>query len=624
MLKFFRQFVLNKAVMVVIASFLMILFLLPGVEMFMPQQGNQPIGEVNGKVLRVSDQRTAGAEMQTLARMGLGQSLPQNELTWLLLIEEARQNGIYASQAEIRGTIEDLQEAQMNPYAAAEAADLTEEMLFQALRHMLMVNELQEMIAGVRKPSEPRLAHFARDTGSTASADVVIIDAKHLFDAVEEPTEQEVQEQFEQYRDVRPGESEPFGFGYYLPPRVQMEYLVVPLSRVETGIEIDEVEARRFYMENPDLFQPRSSDELPEGHPEGEPMPYREVRPRVYETLLDRRAREKQDEIIRWIAGNFSQEERRLPMDRATAYRQIDEDTNLLSFEEIASRTQERYGVRPDVIRLEDRWLSPEDVDELEGFGDAYLEASNREYAVETYVFSVPEVDPSDQNPLLALRLQVGLASRPVQDDAGNRYLFRLLDADAPREPESLDEVHDEVVEDVKRLRAYRQLQEQQDELLQRALDEDLMTLAESFDTRVRNLDSFQGREGQTGRLQPPNLSGVGRSAAFVDSIFTTAQRAHEEAGSIEEAGDDLTTTVVPLDQQQAIAVARVRSYRPVNRQLYQMLRPSLPQQLASTDFFEMLTTENPFAPEAVKRRVGFIDARPDDEDADAAALAGN
>lgn len=606
MLKFFRKFVLNKAVMVVIASFLMVLFLLPGVDIFTPDGSSQPIGTVDGEVLRMHHRQTANAEMRTLATMGLGQALPADELSWLLLIREARQHGLYASPAEARGFIDQLQDSmQIDPRAAAQQVGVSEELMLQALQHFLMVSDLQEMIFSAGRPSEPRLAHFVRDMQSTASADVAVIDAEHLLDSVDGPSEADIQAHFEEYRDDRPSESEPYGFGYFLPRRVKLEYLAVPLSRVEANIEIEESDAYGFYIDNPQLYLPEDA----EG--EGEPLEYREVRQRVHEDLLEQEARRTQDEIVSWVAARLSQEERRLePGERG--YRDVPEDYQPLSFDELASRVQERWGVLPDVVRVEDDWLTREEVIGLEGFGSAYLEASGREYAVQTYVFSVPEVEPAETNPLLALGLQVGVASRPVRDDTGDRYVFRVTAAEPPREPRDLDEVRDDVVRDLKRLRAYEMLQQQAQELRLRAVEDGLEALAKSYDTTVRELEGFRGRDFL--EMQPPNLPGVGRSPEFVDAVFAAAQQAREEAGSIEDANVDQTTLTVGLDNQQAVAVARVRAYQPVDQRTYQLMRQQMASFVQRATMAQLELEQHPLSLEAVKQRVGFVDARPEDE----------
>ena len=92
------------------------------------------------------------------------------------------------------------------------------------------------------------------------------------------------------------------------------------------------------------------------------------------------------------------------------------------------------------------------EVNALPGFGGANLRVGSVEAPAVVAVFSVRELNPNPNLPI-----QVGLLASefPLVGNDGTRYFFRVLDARKESAPETLDEVRDEVVADIKRIEAY-------------------------------------------------------------------------------------------------------------------------------------------------------------------------
>lgn len=89
-------------------------------------------------------------------------------------------------------------------------------------------------------------------------AEFAKIDAEPFIDENAEITEEQLQQQFEKYNAAIPGnptQDNPFGFGYRLPERVQLEYMIVLMEDVEKQIEKQTAEAlEEYYSRNMDQF----------------------------------------------------------------------------------------------------------------------------------------------------------------------------------------------------------------------------------------------------------------------------------------------------------------------------------------------------------------------------------
>ena len=611
MLTWFRKY--NRILLVVLGSLLMVVFLLPvGTGLFQPDPMAEPIGVVDGEEITRGDTARAANELELL-EMVIGQPLPFSPLEWVLMTHEAMRNGIYVPDAVGMVTVEQM--IAENPQVASvlQRTGASQQMLAGAMQHMQMIEELTQMMLGGRY-SEPRLRHFARDVRSMATVEVVPVDASNLLESTIEPTPEQIQQQYEKYREAAPGTTEPYGFGYRLPPRVKLEYIAVPLDRVAQSIVVDEVAAQRYYQEHPERFMapppqpvtgPDGKMQAPPPQPQGQ-LPYREVRDRVMEELREQLATDKQNRIVQDIVATFSENSRRLKLDDE-GYRVIAEQFQPISMEQLAQQIQERHGVLPDVKRFEDGYLTANEINTLPGFGQAIVEIGQQAAPAAAYVQSTRELE-TDTGLLETLKLQEQIASRPVVDMNGNVYIFRVTDAQEARVPRSVDEVRAEVVRDLKRVQAYEQLKERAERLADRAAQEGLAKVAADFNAEVERLGPFSAYDFmavlQNRRLEMPQLPVVGRSEQFVESVFELAERVRE-AGGIQQANAQQKIAAIPLDAQQRVIITQLANYQPIDSAAFERdktgILPFLLRQQTQQDL-----TESPFELEALMRRTGF------------------
>lgn len=265
MLKWFYKY--NKILLVVLGSFLMVVFLLPGSNMFRPTPSSVTVGTVDGETITQGDLHQAATEIDMLARQfpPLPEShpahFPTDPLHWLLLLREAERNGVYVSKSEARLLVDN-----MDPKEKANVLSgyrISEDGLIRTYQHALMWQRLLDMVVDSDRPSEPRLRHYAQTTRSRLGIELVAVDATEMLKQVDKPTDAQLLEHFNKYKSFKPGESKPYGFGYYLPDRVKIEYITVSRDDVAASITVDEVDAQRYYLDHPEMYMPPPPAEKP-------------------------------------------------------------------------------------------------------------------------------------------------------------------------------------------------------------------------------------------------------------------------------------------------------------------------------------------------------------------------
>ncbi len=688
MLKWFRQY--EKIILGIGGAILMVVFLIPGVDMFRPDfTSGQSIGRIGDRDLTVADQQAAAVELDLLraaqqqvfihARTnprsplppGLQElaraQLPDDALHWVLLMEEAKSHGIYVPQIQAEQVVRDILASGIDLQRIYRQGSV--EAFTLALAHWQMYAALAEMMFGSSPPSDPRVRHFARDIHSRVKLRLVALDPGKVIEKVSDPTEPQIKEHFEKYKAKKPGETEPYGWGYLLPSRVKLEYLAIPLKRVAATIKIDEVQAYRHYMDHKGEFlpppppPPSQKKEEPakptEGAPEKEeskpateskpaqqppakpetkkegqcdqepatelkpvdpqelllqpakpvqPLSYTEVRAKIIEKLTDEQARARQSQIVKFIQAQLNKPIASLPTDEQ-GYKQL-LGHQPVSLNDLAQKVQKEYGLLPDVTRIENRWLTLKDVSELEGLGKASLEVSGRPLPVAAYVASLRELK-LPQAQAIPTKLQINLPSQPVTDTDDNAYFFRVIAADGERQPKDLGEVKDRVVADLKELARYQALMDRRKSLLDRLEKEGLEPLAKQYKTEVKEAGPFtkvdQFMLQFTGRMELPDIPEVGRSEAFVKAVFEQAGKI-ADAGGLEKAAPSQLVSVVGVDRTRKVYLVKIAEYQPVDSAMFDILKFDAPQLIAMSEM-QKINAGGPLSLETVKKRTGFVSA---------------
>ncbi|MEM7625603.1 MAG: hypothetical protein AAF333_08245 [Planctomycetota bacterium] len=655
MFKFFRKY--NKVILVVGGCVLMVAFLVPqAVEMFGPNPNKVAIGTAHGQKLTTGDQYNAGAEIQLLSRLRLGDGLVTDDgLTWLLIQRDAEELGLYASDREVELALQTFEIDDERLTQLAKDARTTTATLREIVRRWLIAEQYRQLVTGTayRDPrgnssspaierlqvfnfafqndpniqqlasfpeefrnqlfqniapfvaqrvtavangthrlSVPMLQHYIQENYPTVEGRVVLV--RPDTDAVDELTEEELTQVFEQYKDSLPGEGEPFPFGYRYPDRVKLEYLRIPERAVRDAVTVDYVEVLDAYQESRAFFADESG-ESPE-------MPTAEAVSLLSEELRGRNAQQLAGRIMAQVQGLLAEDVRGYAQDGG--YVQLPDDFVPMPWSEVTEAVRAEHGVRIDVMGDPEAWVAVDELRGLEGIGFAVI-GDGAGVPFESYVGYTRQLEDEDQPGPRSLRSQIDVASKPLRDQEGNLYVFRLIDAEASHVPAGLDEVRDRVVADAKAIAAYHQLVAEADSWETMAINEGLDAVAEAAGSGVSQTFPFQKVSGNEG--DPPNVLGVGTSRAFVDAAFALVDSIDASA-DVETLSIEQRLAVTPLPEAEggpALSLFMLDGFEPLTRRGYEQAVAGGATFTANATLNRDLT-ESPMSIEAIARRVGF------------------
>jgi len=636
MLKFFRKY--NKWILSIGGSILMIAFLVPyGAGQMINQPTDEPIGTLAGQELTIADRVYASDQMQAISSvwppllMGLDRG-QDPALRWLLIVHEAKAMGLSASNAQINARINSVpKDVSKGKNLVAEAAGnvgRNHDFVYEAFRNLITIEQYINLISGgdVRL-TKPLLRRFISDFTSTVKVSLIEVSSSTLLDKAPKPTQEQLEKLFEKYSKNFKGEGEPYGFGYKYPDRVKLEYLAVPIDRVIKTVQVRDEEIYSYYQKNKQEFAVPASGATPDssGPQLTRVREYKEVRAQIENKLRGIKARQLAEEMVQLAQNMLARDAAAVPDDNR-GYRNVEAGRKRgwkpMPFDEVIKRIEKQFGVLPDYYRHDKNWLDRDALGLLKGLGAATLPPmpSNPEVSPPfviteagikgggfDYIGSARSFSPKG-HPLIKHRLQKDLPSKPLQGADGSRYLVRLRDVAPSGEPESLDEVRQEVVSDARRLNAYEMLLNERDQWARRAAKEDFEKIAKELKASVLTPTAFT-RRMMFSPKQAPNVVPIGQSNEFVDQVWTQAQQV-ELAGGVEKASMPQRTAAVKVDTKQSIYLVRIDELKPMTKsQFAQWSSPRMMRFLEQSLFRDTGQTQSPLALHVLAKRVGFLDA---------------
>ncbi|MEM6458148.1 MAG: hypothetical protein AAF710_02020 [Planctomycetota bacterium] len=650
MFKFFRVY--NKIILVVGGCVLMVAFLIPqAVQMFGPNPLKERLGTMHGQKVVRAQLINAGGQVRMLEALPLfGDGLiTRDDLGWLMIAEDARAMGLYASDLEVerafeaaRITAEELaglaQRRRTTVAAIREAARawLVSEQYrqlvtgtayrdprgaspslaigrlqrfgeylqratqgippeFQQLMMQRLLPEAAAFASGTRRLSGPMLRHFIRDNYARLDGRVALL--RPDVDAAREPSEEKLAELFETYKDVLPGEGEPFPFGYLYPDRVRLTHLEIPMDAVRARVTVEYLDVLDAYRANPQRFADAEGNAPP---PE---MPSPEAVRALTDELTDREAERLMGRVVATARGVLAESLRGL--DERGGYYEIGDGYEPLPWEAVAAAVREAHGVEVNLAGDAENWVAVDELSSLPGIGTSRL--GDGGVSLTQYVAATRQLAENPDTVMRSVRSQVGVASRPLRGFEGERYFFRLDAAEPAHAPASLDEVREQVVADAKAKAGYEQLVAQADAWRTRVIEEGLDAAAEAGGATAGPTMPFQKVDPQTAG-EPPAVLNVGPSRAFVDAAFAVVEAMDEPAGDLEDRPIGSRLAVVPVPDAEggpALALFVADRFDPLTRSGYEQVLAggaSVNADLALAD----VGTPNPLSLEALARRTGF------------------
>jgi len=526
---------------------------------------------------------------------------------WILLSHEAKQAGVGIS-AEESGAILGQIAGQLQQGASYSQLikqmmtrhSVSEQRIVRTFGDLIAVLHYARLVCSLQDTSLPQIKHVASWRNEAVEAEFVQLEAKtfaKIADSNLIPDNDKLIAQFDKYKAYRAGQvssDNPHGWGYKLPDRVQLDYLVVELDDVLPTIEApSQEELEDYYRRNlANLFTEQVATD-----PNDPNSPRKDVTKAYAEVALELKNRVTTEKTIS-KAEMILQEARslaQLPLSEVEADSlsadQIREKA--IDYQEVARKLKEDHKV--PVLAGQTGLMSVGDIRADRSLSRLDVAGrSNNRVPLANLVFAVDPINTEDLQLLNAQKPRLFENIGPVRDSmtrpdttniAGQAMaVVRIVKAIPALEPTNLELVYDktgvvfdanvtdkdmfvvkeEVVEDVKNLQAYGDLQAKADELL-------ALVKTDGWD---KALNQFNASYGDQAKERPTD-----------PNIFTVSQRSLRRAPAGEIQLMAMLAETNPMILQY---LARAEAESALSDKLYALIPPDsnslaeVPQVVAS------------------------------------------
>jgi len=666
MVKLLRKY--NKYILVVGGSLLMIAFI-------MPQAVNELFGDQSKRAYaHLGDTKLTYAEFASydhdyqavdkfapyLTRGVLG---VENVNHWMLLVKQAeaggfigdagdgidwpllpavfaramaqQQYGQYANFALQQPQIAQqlMQQAQENLPRMREqsfrGSGLTEAQFDAAIAKARGIKRMMDTFETAARLSDIRAIAATKSQYDHTIGDALVIPADRLVSTILEPTEVEIQEHFGKYREAAPAAAE-FGIGYRLPPRVKLEWLALDRSAIAAAIDVDPIDANKRW---------RSA----RGKYLGE---FAAEQANVEADIKNEKVDQVVGEADKLIRNELKKAVARLESDKG--YRKLPDGwaNSRPKLEDIAAlvskAVRESTGIAmplPGVTVKAAKWLTQSDLSQLEKIGQSTYRVGTKSVPFTQVVFEskelrTPESIAAGQDSGSGVQNLVTSGEVVLIDSQNDRFYFTILDSRVESPADSIEDVRDVVVANVKKIKAYEILKGEIERYRGVAAAEGMDKLAALIDTEhpaavpptptegpnagkapevpkltvQRRMEFYptQSRNGGPALDNAPLLAEVAKVGATLDPLKPADQLPPETR-----------TIAIGVPAALSLSVVQITARRPVTSEEMRNGGEGAIQQVRGAEIRKALETEkdaNPFAFKPLALRMQFKPEKNDED----------
>ncbi len=235
-----------------------------------------------------------------------------SDIYWILLREEAAAAGVYIPNADVGQLLGqiiprlfDNQSYAVVMQSLVDRFNVPEDHILATFGKLFAVLRYAQTVCSMEDVTAAQAKHIASRESETLNVELVQIPASAFADKEQTPSDEDLLEQFNQYKGNFVGEvtaANPFGFGYKLPDRVQLDYLALKLQDVEAIVKPPtQEEAEQYYQQNRDrLFseQVPSNPNDPNSPTVARAKSYSEVATTIMDQLKRQKVVTKAEQIL--------------------------------------------------------------------------------------------------------------------------------------------------------------------------------------------------------------------------------------------------------------------------------------------------------------------------------------
>jgi hypothetical protein len=472
----------------------------------------------------------------------------KNPELYLLLQLEAEQRGIGVSVDQV-GTVmqNDLfteGDQQFTPISPETVGQDNYDALRMAVARFLPVVALVNRVESDVKITQP-IARRVIAAEQLVQLAIVDLPADHFQKSVAAPTPQQLQAQYEAFRDrIAPTDhpaDDPLGFGYKLPERVKLQYLTIPRDQLLKAVRANksaydwEVDERVYYYAHQDEFvglppapatAPTTKPTTDEAAAATQPTtrPFAEVQDKVASAVMAAPMADLAQQIASAISARLATD---LKASQAPAT-----DLAIKAYlDAVALDIQKKFAVFPVVTQTGD-WLDAKALGQLPGIGEAMADDKS------LVALAFPDA------PASALAM---LEPSPLLKDAeGNTYIFRITQRDPAHSP-PLSEVQAKVEADYRLAKSYAAAVDAGKALLDSAGKQGLSSAALAQNLPVISTTPFQPGSGEPIPQYPLNSDSQAAAEAKAAELLSQATVDNPHPLALVELPADKKTSVMQL-----------------------------------------------------------------------------
>lgn len=497
MMKFFRKY--NKALLAVFMAMLMIVFIGgSALETMLQPSMNRLVARSRLGNIMDTDQNHANAVTKLLEVTGMDWRNPLGPLgtplevvDWVLLTREAASLGSGPNVAAAKSAFAELSLDDRARQLRAKPSDI-----LTAIAELNSIQQTALAVAGSTAISETAVQAAARDALETAKAEFVLLPAKAFFDDSLNFSEDEMKAHFEKYKSGVAGEG--LNFGYFIEPGLKVDFVEISRDKLAEEVKVVNLDRRahEYYDErkasdpqfklsaevlgSPDVFGP----------PRDPYLSWEEARPMAEATVRKQRADQAVTDLANRILQTANEDWADAPRE-ATGYKTPPDKVKRPDyFEEVLKRLPPSKAT----IVWRSNWFTDKDASSVSVIGTTlymsergaprpFRELAFKTQAVVSDVASLAKNEGINANDYTAM-YQVNpyvLKNRMT----GNAYVFRVMESRPGRPAESIDEVRDRVVADMRTLRAFERAKVLGDALVNFDTEESLKAAFDKDDELV-------------------------------------------------------------------------------------------------------------------------------------------
>ncbi len=390
-----------------------------------------------------------------------------SSIYWMLLKQEAKSAGIVVSNeqaGELLGKVlpqlydgrkySQIIAGLMNQYG------LPEEQLLAIFSELLAVMQYAQIICSNEDITSSQISQAVAFERESINAELVEFESTVFTSEIPKPEPSAEKEHFEKYKKFAPSEvsdENPYGFGYRLPDRVQLEYIAVRLDDIEPLIKPPTNQEKEDFYNRNRLSNTSGFTEKVPSDP-NDPNSTVIDRTKSYAEVVDVITKQLVKNKINAEANRILQEAKTLT---DPVSEDIDTDSSKLTTEMLkekagdykttAKQLSKKYNVK--IYEGQTGLLRPEDMQNNEYLARLYLEGYGQNpVALAQIVFAVNDLTASELGPFDATRPGMYQNIGPLKDLLGSPWaglqdtsgqimaLVRVIQTAKAAEPQSIDE----------------------------------------------------------------------------------------------------------------------------------------------------------------------------------------